>query len=60
MRAGWEVAVREQALLGEGPTWDAATERLVWVDILASRVHTYAPGDGRRTVLATEQHVGAA
>jgi sugar lactone lactonase YvrE len=30
------------------------------VDILAGRVHTYAPADGRRTVLATEQHVGAA
>ncbi|WP_101254199.1 SMP-30/gluconolactonase/LRE family protein [Streptomyces barkulensis] len=55
-----EVAVRQGALLGEGPTWDAERERLVWVDILASRVHTYAPADGRRTVLATEQHVGAA
>ncbi|MFP8882669.1 MULTISPECIES: SMP-30/gluconolactonase/LRE family protein [Streptomyces] len=55
-----EVAVRQGALLGEGPTWDAERGRLVWVDILASRVHTYAPADGRRTVLATEQHVGAA
>ncbi|MET9499928.1 SMP-30/gluconolactonase/LRE family protein [Streptomyces sp. NPDC006552] len=58
MRA--EVAVRERARLGEGPTWDAATGRLIWVDILSSRVHTYEPGSGRRTVLATEQHVGAA
>ncbi|MCX5206271.1 SMP-30/gluconolactonase/LRE family protein [Streptomyces sp. NBC_00237] len=58
MRA--ETAVREHAALGEGPTWDPATDRLIWVDILGSRVHTYAPGTGRRTVLATEQHVGAA
>ncbi|MER5945224.1 SMP-30/gluconolactonase/LRE family protein [Streptomyces sp. NPDC001904] len=58
MRA--EVAVRETAELGEGPTWDAAAERLIWVDILGSRVHTFEPGSGRRTVLAAEQHVGAA
>ncbi|MFE5239071.1 MULTISPECIES: SMP-30/gluconolactonase/LRE family protein [unclassified Streptomyces] len=55
-----EVAVREQAELGEGPTWDPAGERLIWVDILSARVHTFAPSTGRRTVMATGQHVGAA
>ncbi|RII12305.1 L-arabinolactonase [Streptomyces sp. YIM 130001] len=55
-----EVAVRADAELGEGPTWDESGHRLIWVDILASRVHTFAPDTGRRTVLATEQHVGAA
>ncbi|WP_433544037.1 SMP-30/gluconolactonase/LRE family protein (plasmid) [Streptomyces sp. CA-294286] len=55
-----EPAVRERAQLGEGPTWDDATGRLIWVDILGSRVHTYDPATGRRTVMATEQHVGAA
>ncbi|MFF3610694.1 SMP-30/gluconolactonase/LRE family protein [Streptomyces sp. NPDC002580] len=55
-----EVAVRAQAALGEGPTWDARARRLIWVDVLGSRVHTYDPASGRRTVLATEQHVGAA
>ncbi|MFF1375000.1 SMP-30/gluconolactonase/LRE family protein [Streptomyces sp. NPDC058308] len=59
-RRAYDVAVRTEASLGEGPTWDAATGRLVWVDILGSRVHTYAPGDGRRTVITTGQHVGAA
>ncbi|MFK4594078.1 SMP-30/gluconolactonase/LRE family protein [Streptomyces pristinaespiralis] len=57
---GVEVAVRHDALLGEGPTWDPAAERLLWVDILRSRLHTYAPATGRRTVMATGQHVGAA
>ncbi|PZG78099.1 calcium-binding protein [Streptomyces sp. NTH33] len=56
----YEVAVRARAELGEGPTWDAAAGRLIWVDILASRVHTYDPASGRRTVRTTEQHVGAA
>ena len=55
-----EVAVQAQATLGEGPTWDAAKSRLIWIDILGSRVNTYDPSTGRRTVMATEQHVGAA
>ncbi|MEU6536669.1 SMP-30/gluconolactonase/LRE family protein [Streptomyces sp. NPDC047000] len=56
----YEVAVRAEAALGEGPTWDAAAGRLIWLDILNSRVHTYDPVTGRRTVRVTEQHVGAA
>ncbi|WP_369246380.1 SMP-30/gluconolactonase/LRE family protein [Streptomyces sp. R41] len=55
-----EVAVHAHAALGEGPTWDPHAQRLIWVDILGSRVHTYDPVSGHRTVMATEQHVGAA
>jgi sugar lactone lactonase YvrE len=55
----YEVAVRAEAELGEGPTWDAAAGRLIWIDILGSRLHTYDPVTGRRTVRRTEQHVGA-
>jgi len=55
-----EVAVHAEAALGEGPTWDTAEQRLIWVDILGSRVHTFDPASGRRTVMVTEQHVGAA
>ncbi|MFJ9564987.1 SMP-30/gluconolactonase/LRE family protein [Streptomyces fuscichromogenes] len=56
----YEVAVAAEATLGEGPTWDPATGRLIWVDVLGSRVHTYDPATGRRTIRTTEQHVGAA
>jgi sugar lactone lactonase YvrE len=56
----YDVAVQAEAALGEGPTWDSAAQQLIWVDILGSRVHTYDPVSGRRTVRATEQHVGAA
>ncbi|MEU1848656.1 SMP-30/gluconolactonase/LRE family protein [Streptomyces sp. NPDC019990] len=59
MTAPCEVAVRAEAELGEGPTWDAATGRLLWIDILGSRVHTYDPATGHRTVRRTDQHVGA-
>ncbi|MET8975961.1 SMP-30/gluconolactonase/LRE family protein [Streptomyces sp. NPDC004539] len=55
----FEVAVRAEATLGEGPTWDAHAGRLLWLDILGSRVHTYDPVSGRRSVRVTEQHVGA-
>ncbi|MEU7058677.1 SMP-30/gluconolactonase/LRE family protein [Streptomyces sp. NPDC046197] len=56
----YEVAVRARAELGEGPTWDAKAGLVLWVDILSSRVHTYDPASGRRTVRTTGQHVGAA
>ncbi|GGL68276.1 calcium-binding protein [Streptomyces fumigatiscleroticus] len=59
MTTTYEVAVRAEAELGEGPTWDAAAGRLLWIDILNSRVHTYDPVTGHRTVRRTEQHVGA-
>ncbi|MEU4042857.1 SMP-30/gluconolactonase/LRE family protein [Streptomyces antibioticus] len=57
--SSYEVAVRAEATLGEGPTWDAAAGRLLWIDILGSRVHGYDPATGRRTVRVTDQHVGA-
>ncbi|GAA3888101.1 SMP-30/gluconolactonase/LRE family protein [Streptomyces sedi] len=60
MSVAWEIAVRARAQLGEGPTWDPVTRRLIWVDILSARVHTLDPSTGRRSVLLTEQHVGAA
>ncbi|WP_309093490.1 SMP-30/gluconolactonase/LRE family protein [Streptomyces sp.] len=59
MTTPYEVAVRAEAELGEGPTWDAAAGRLLWIDILGSRLHTYDPATGRRTTRRTEQHVGA-
>ncbi|MFE2780334.1 SMP-30/gluconolactonase/LRE family protein [Streptomyces massasporeus] len=59
MTTSYEVAVHAEAELGEGPTWDAATGRLLWIDILGSRLHTYDPATGRRAVRRTEQHIGA-
>ncbi|WP_327595161.1 SMP-30/gluconolactonase/LRE family protein [Streptomyces chartreusis] len=59
MSAGYEVAVLAEAELGEGPTWDACSGRLLWIDILGARIHTYDPVSGRRSVRTTPQHVGA-
>jgi sugar lactone lactonase YvrE len=54
-----EVALSVRAQLGEGPTWDAASGQLLWVDILAREVHRLDPSTGRDQVLRTTQHVGA-
>ncbi|WP_326668819.1 SMP-30/gluconolactonase/LRE family protein [Streptomyces canus] len=53
----YDVAVRAEATLGEGPTWDG--ERLLWIDILGARLHTYDPVSGHRTVRVVDQHIGA-
>lgn len=55
-----ELALRAAAVLGEGPTWDAAAGRLLWVDILGREVHRFDPATGTDEVLRTSQHVGAA
>ncbi|MEU0945154.1 SMP-30/gluconolactonase/LRE family protein [Streptomyces canus] len=53
----FDVAVRAEATLGEGPTWDG--EKLLWIDILGARLHSYDPGSGHRTVRVLDQHIGA-
>jgi sugar lactone lactonase YvrE len=41
-----EVALHIRAQHAEGPLWDAATERMWWVDITWQRVHCYDPKSG--------------
>ncbi|WP_280461651.1 SMP-30/gluconolactonase/LRE family protein [Nocardia carnea] len=52
-------AVSMKAELGEGPTWNAAAGRLLWVDILTSTIHSFDPSTGSLDTVTTFQHVGA-
>lgn len=54
-----ELALDARSAHGEGPAWDAAAGRLVWVNITASTVQEYRPDGGSRQWDIGE-HVGAA
>lgn len=57
-----ELAVDARARLGEGPNWDAAAGRLLWVDITGRTVHQLRPGsDGyEQRSWPVPEEVGAA
>jgi sugar lactone lactonase YvrE len=41
--------------LGESPIWDAATQRLLWVDQEGKRIHWFYPADGRQGSVPTQE-----
>jgi sugar lactone lactonase YvrE len=55
-----ELVLDARAELGEGPVWDEAGQQLVWVDIMAGRVHFFRPGTGECRTLTAGRPVGAA
>lgn len=52
-----EVAVRANAKLAEGPRWDAAARRLLWVDIEGCELHVFESGEDR--AIGLDAMVGA-
>lgn len=55
-----ELSVDARAELGEGPTWDADEQRLIWVDILGCTVHRLRPDSGDQHAWQVPEEVGAA
>lgn len=55
-----ELVLNTRADLGEGPAWDAATHRLIWVDITAGVVHRFDPATRQDEAIVVGQPVGAA
>lgn len=53
------VVVESPAQLGEGPSWDAENNRLLWVDIEGFKVHAYDPVTGEDQAYDVGEHVGA-
>lgn len=54
-----EVALPSRAELGEGPIWDERTQSLLWVDIIAGRVHRFRPDLGTDAAAEAGTTVGA-
>jgi sugar lactone lactonase YvrE len=55
-----ELALDAHADLGEGPSWDATTHRLIWVDITKGTVHRFDPISNEEESFEIGQPVGAA
>ena len=54
-----ELVLDARAELGEGPRWDARGQRLLWVDILRGRVHSFRPDRGACRHVNAGRPVGA-
>lgn len=48
-----------RALLGEGPLWDVAEQRLYWVDIKRREIHRFDPATGRDEKWPTPEDIGS-
>ena len=53
-----DVVLAAEALLAEGPVWDARSSCLRWVDIYRGRVHRFDPASGADTFFEVGEDVG--
>src|SRR5580765_7699662 len=54
-----DLVLDAKAELGEGPLWDAARQRLLFVDVMRGHVHDFDPASGADVVTEVGEPVGA-
>ncbi|MGF7048673.1 sugar lactone lactonase YvrE [Paenibacillus sp. DS2015] len=59
MMGSLEVVFDAKAILGEGPSWDAINNRLLWVDIEGHQLHIHYPENGHNEVYTLNEQIGA-
>ncbi|GAA4437719.1 SMP-30/gluconolactonase/LRE family protein [Ravibacter arvi] len=55
----WQTVTPHKSKLGEGPVWDDRRQRIIWLDILNGKIHTYTPGKDAYSFSETGQLTGA-
>jgi sugar lactone lactonase YvrE len=53
-----ELILDAQAQLGEGPSWDAATRTLYWINIYAGEVHAFSPETASDRLISAGDPIG--
>ena len=55
-----EKLATENAVVGEGPVWDAQSQTLYWIDIQGGKIWNYDPANGENKLLHTGYNVAGA
>jgi sugar lactone lactonase YvrE len=55
----WQVLTNYLCVLGECPVWDAAKERVLWVDVALGEIHQYFPATRQHRVFKAGQVIGS-
>lgn len=60
INSNWQTVTDHISLLGEGPLWDEQKQRIIWLDILNGKVHSFVPETSAYSFFKTGQLTGAA